>query len=197
MDYEWGVPIKGKGRSKDNKLFELISLEGAQAGLSWDIILKKREAYRRAFEGFDILRVSSYGPRRVADLLSSPTEGTEAIVKNRAKVQSVVGNAKVCIEVAEEFGSLSNYLWSFVGGRPQENHWRRMEDIPAETEEARAMSRDMKRRGFSFVGPTVCYSLMQSVGMVNDHVAGSPQWLRVREIVARRFGAAAGRPPAA
>jgi len=188
MDYEWGVPIKGRGRGRDNKLFEVLCLEGAQAGLSWDTILKKREAYHRAFDGFDIATVAGYGPRRITALVNSPGEGSGVIVKNRAKIQSVVNNAKACLAVAEEFGSLSDYLWSFVGGRPKENRWRQREDIPAETEDARVMSRDMKRRGFSFVGPTVCYSFMQSVGMVNDHVLGTPQWRRVQAIVTRRFG---------
>eukprot|EP00415_Alexandrium_ostenfeldii_P000624 UN0624 len=191
MDYEWGVPIEGRGRSQDNKLFEVLSLEGAQAGLSWDTILKKREAYRRAFDGFDIQKVARYGPGKVTALLNSSAQGAESIVKNRAKIVSVLSNAKECLKVAEEFGSLSDYVWSFVGGRPRQNRWKQRQDIPNDTEDARLMSRDMKRRGFSFVGPTVCYSFMQSVGMVNDHVAGTAQWQRVHGIVERRFGASA------
>lgn len=187
MDKEWGVPIYAAGCRCDNKLFEMISLEGAQAGLSWDTILKKRQAYRRDFEGFDIAKVADFGPTRVKALLASPGEGAEVIVRNRAKIESVVRNARLCLEVAKEHGSLCKFLWSFVGGRPIENCWQQKSDIPADTEAARKMSKELKRLGFGFVGPKVCYSFMQSVGMVNDHPAGTPQWHRVRQIVAKRF----------
>mmetsp|Transcript_89705 Transcript_89705/g.159406 ORF Transcript_89705/g.159406 Transcript_89705/m.159406 type:complete len:256 (-) Transcript_89705:18-785(-) len=188
MDKEWGVPVHGPGRSCDRKLFEMLSLEGAQAGLSWDTILRKREAYRRAFDGFDIATVAAYTPKKVAELVKSKGEGSEVIVKNRAKIESVVRNAKLCLEAADEYGSLCKFLWSFVGGRPKVNRWRRKEDLPIDTSEARAMSKEMKRRGFGFVGPTICYSLMQSVGMVNDHPVSTPQWQRVNDIVVKRFG---------
>jgi DNA-3-methyladenine glycosylase I len=159
-DEEWGVPSHD-----DQHLFELLVLEGAQAGLSWSTILNKRDDYRRAFEGFDVERVARFTPRRIERLLQDP-----GIVRNRAKVEAAVANAKASLEVVEESGSLDAYLWSFVGGRPIRNKWRALGDIPAETAESRAMSKELKGRGFRFVGPTICYAFMQSVGMVNDHV---------------------------
>eukprot|EP00933_Yihiella_yeosuensis_P064723 TRINITY_DN68225_c0_g1_i1.p1 TRINITY_DN68225_c0_g1~~TRINITY_DN68225_c0_g1_i1.p1 ORF type:complete len:244 (-),score=41.50 TRINITY_DN68225_c0_g1_i1:431-1162(-) len=188
MDKEWGVPIYGPGRSVDDKLFEMISLEGAQAGLSWDCILRKRDAYRKAFNGFKIAKVANFNKQKVDALVNSPGEGSDVIVRNRSKIESVVQNARLCLQVAKEHGSLCKYIWSFVNGRPQENRWRCKADLPAETEEARVMSKDMKRRGFGYVGPTVCYALMQSIGMVNDHPVGTPQWRRVSDFVKRRFG---------
>ncbi|CAE7713138.1 guaA [Symbiodinium sp. CCMP2456] len=192
MDKEWGVPIYGPGRSRDNKLFELLTLEGAQAGLSWDTILRKREAYRRCFDGFDIATVAAYTPAKVKALLNSPGEGSEVIVKNRAKIESTVRNAKLCQEAAAEYGSFGKFMWSFVGGRPKVNRWKSKKAIPDITPEAVTMSKELKRRGFVFVGPTVCYALMQSTGMVNDHPVSSWQWRRVNEIVTRRFGKSKG-----
>jgi DNA-3-methyladenine glycosylase I len=165
-DEEWGVPSHD-----DVHLFEMLTLEGAQAGLSWSTILNKREGYRRAFAGFDAAKVARFTTTRMERLLEDP-----GIVRNRLKVESTVINAARVLEVRKEFGSLDAYLWSFVGGRPKVNRWERMSDLPAETEESRAMSRDLKRRGFRFVGPTVCYAFMQAVGLVNDHEVGCFRW---------------------
>jgi DNA-3-methyladenine glycosylase I len=154
-DEEWGTP------SHDERhLFELLVLEGAQAGLSWVTILRKREAYRRAFAGFDPEQVARFGPRDVERLL-----GDAGIVRNRLKIESAVQNAKATLES----GGLDELLWSFVGGAPIVNRWRRLAEIPAETQESRAMSKELRRRGFRFVGPTICYALMQAAGLVNDH----------------------------
>jgi DNA-3-methyladenine glycosylase I len=161
-DEEWGVPSRDEAH-----LFEMLSLEGAQAGLSWRTILAKREGYRRAFAGFDAARVARFDERRIERLLHDPS-----IVRNRAKVTSVVNNAARIREVRRELGSFTEHLWSFVGGEPIVNRWRSLGQLPAETTESRAMSKDLKRRGFRFVGPTVCYSLMQAIGMVNDHIVG-------------------------
>ncbi len=159
-DEEWGVP------SHDERhLFEMLVLEGAQSGLSWSTILRKREGYRRAFSGFDHRKVARFDGGRVERLLQDP-----GIVRNRAKVEFAVENARRVMEVRKEFGTLDAYLWQFVDGRPIRNRWRSLRQLPAETAESRAMSKDMKARGFRFVGPTVCYAFMQSVGMVNDHV---------------------------
>jgi DNA-3-methyladenine glycosylase I len=160
-DEEWGVPSHD-----DRHLFEMLVLEGAQAGLSWSTILRKREGYRRAFAGFDAERVARFSARDMERLLGDP-----GIVRNRLKVESAVANAKALLAVREELGSLDSYLWTFVGGRPRRNRFRALSDIPAETDESRAMSRDLKRRGFRFVGPTICYAFMQATGMVLDHVA--------------------------
>jgi DNA-3-methyladenine glycosylase I len=159
-DEEWGVPSHD-----DRHLFELLSLEGAQAGLSWSTILRKREGYRKAFAGFDLAEVVRFDGRAIDRLLSDP-----GIVRNRRKIESVVANAKAAAAAGEEFGSLDAYLWQFVGGRPKTNRWRTLQKIPSETPESRAMSKDLKRRGFRFVGPTVCYAFMQAAGLVNDHV---------------------------
>jgi len=158
-DTEWGVPLHD-----DRALFELLTLEGAQAGLSWSTVLNRRGSYRRAFAGFDIEAVAAFAPNDEARLLADP-----GIIRNRAKVASAVGNARAALAVAAEFGSLDGYLWSFVDGRPIQNTWRAMTEIPAETDASRIMSRDLRRRGFSFVGPTICYAFMQSAGLVNDH----------------------------
>ncbi len=158
-DEEWGVPSHD-----DRQLFELIVLEGAQAGLSWSTILRKREGYRNAFAGFDPERVARFDTRDVERLLAD-----SGIVRNRLKVESAVANARATLAVREELGSLDAYLWSFVGGRPIVNGWRELGDVPAETDASWAMSRELKRRGFRFVGPTVCYSFMQATGLVNDH----------------------------
>jgi DNA-3-methyladenine glycosylase I len=159
-DEEWGVPVRD-----DRHLFEMLVLEGAQAGLSWSTILRKREGYRRAFEGFDPEKIARSTSSKIERLLQDP-----GIVRNRLKVESAVANARAVLDVQQEVGSLSDYLWEFVDGRPIVNAWRSLDEIPSETAESRAMSKDMKRRGFRFVGPTVCYAFMQACGLVNDHV---------------------------
>jgi DNA-3-methyladenine glycosylase I len=158
-DKEWGVVS-----TDDRHLFEMLILEGAQAGLSWSTILKKRDAYRRAYHGFDPQRVARYTKRSVERLL-----GDAGIVRNRLKVEASIQNARAFLKVQEEFGSFSGFAWAFVGGEPVVNHWRTLRDIPAETLESQEMSKALKKRGFKFVGPTICYAFMQSVGMVNDH----------------------------
>jgi DNA-3-methyladenine glycosylase I len=158
-DREWGTPVHD-----DRTLFEFLILEGAQAGLSWETILRKREAYRSAFAGFDPARVARFRQERVARLLQNA-----GIVRNRLKIASAVGNAKLFLEVQREFGSFDTYAWSFVGGRPRINQWRSHNDIPARTSESDALSRDLSKRGFKFVGSTICYAFMQAVGMVDDH----------------------------
>jgi DNA-3-methyladenine glycosylase I len=158
-DEEWGVPSHD-----DTHLFELLVLEGAQAGLSWSTILRKREGYRKAFAGFDAEQVARFKKRDVERLLGDP-----GIVRNRLKVESAVDNAKRVLEVREELGSLDAYLWSFVEGEPLVGSWRSVRELPAETDESKAMSKDLKRRGFRFVGPTICYAFMQAVGIVDDH----------------------------
>lgn len=158
-DHEWGVPARDP-----RHLFEMLVLEGAQAGLSWITILKKREGYRRLFDGFDVERVAAYDEERVAELLQDP-----AIVRNRLKVESAVANARAILALRDQGLALDTYLWSFVDGQPRQNRWPTLAEVPASTPESVAMSRDLKRRGFRFVGPTVCYALMQAVGMVNDH----------------------------
>ncbi len=160
-DTEWGVPLHD-----DRALFELLTLEGAQAGLAWITILRKREGYRRAFGGFDPGRVAAYGDADEARLLADP-----GIVRNRAKVASAIGNARAWLRLAEE-RSPTEHLWSFVGGEPVVNRWNALSDIPAETDASRALSRDLRARGFRFVGPTIVYAFMQSAGLVNDHVIG-------------------------
>ncbi|HMG26863.1 MAG TPA: DNA-3-methyladenine glycosylase I [Acidimicrobiia bacterium] len=158
-DLEWGVPSHD-----DRHLFEMLTLEGAQAGLSWATILGKRGGYRRAFADFDAARVARFDRRRVQRLLRDPD-----IVRNRLKVESTVNNARRVREVEKELGSFAGYLWQFVDGAPIVGRWRSIGEVPAETAESKAMSKDLKRRGFRFVGPTVCYAFMQAVGMVNDH----------------------------
>jgi len=164
-DKEWGVPVHD-----DRKLFEFLILEGAQAGLSWTTILKKRENYRKAFDGFSAEKIVRYGARDVKRLLSDA-----GIVRNRLKIAATIQNAKAFLAVRKEFGSFDAYLWSFVGGKPKQNRWRRMAQVPARTTESDAMSRDLVRRGFKFVGSTICYALMQATGMVNDHLVTCPR----------------------
>ncbi len=159
-DTEWGVPSRD-----DRHLFEMLILEGAQAGLSWSTILRKREAYRKAFAGFDPAKVARFDARRRAALMRDP-----GIVRNRLKIDSTVTNARQVLAVQEEHGSLTEYLWQFVGGRPIVNRWSTRDRVPAETAESRAMSKALLQRGFGFVGPTICYAFMQATGMVNDHV---------------------------
>ncbi len=159
-DSEWGVPVHD-----DRLLFEFLILEGAQAGLSWETILRKRPAYRTAFDNFEIRAVARYGPRKVEQLLADA-----GIVRNRLKVAAAIASARAALAAQKEFGSLDAYLWSLTGGRPRTNRWRSLAQVPARTPEAEAMSRELIRRGFRFVGPTICYAFMQAVGMVNDHL---------------------------
>jgi len=158
-DREWGAPVH-----TDRLLFEFLVLEGAQAGLSWDTVLRKRARYRRVFHRFDPTRVARYGARDVRRLLADP-----GIIRNRAKIRSAIGNARQVLAIKKEFGSFARYLWGFVGGKPIRHRVRALADIPATTREAEVLSRDLRRRGFAFVGPTICYAFMQAVGMVNDH----------------------------
>ncbi len=160
-DTEWGVPLYD-----DQQLFELLILEGAQAGLSWITILRKRENYRAALDGFDPRRIAAYDENRIAVLLNNP-----GIVRNRLKVNSAVINARQYLEVQEEFGGFASFLWQFVEGEPRQNAWRNSSEVPSSTGESDAMSRELKKRGFKFVGTTICYALMQATGMVNDHVS--------------------------
>jgi DNA-3-methyladenine glycosylase I len=175
-DEEWGLPSHD-----DRHLFELLVLEGAQAGLSWRTILRKREGYRRAFAGFDPERVARFDRRRVDRLLRDP-----AIVRNRAKVESTVSNARAALAVRNEAGSLDAYLWSFVDGHPIRNRWRSLTEIPAESDPSRAMSKELKRRGFRFVGPTICYAFMQAAGLVNDHEFTCFRWREVDRAADRK-----------
>ena len=158
-DAEWGVPVHD-----DRTLFEFLTLEGAQAGLSWETILRKRLRYREVFEGFDPARVARFTPARVAKLLRDP-----GIIRNRLKVESAVSNARALLAVAAELGSFDAYVWGFVGGRPRVNRRRSLSEVPARTAESDAFAKDLSRRGFRFVGTTICYAFMQGVGMVNDH----------------------------
>jgi DNA-3-methyladenine glycosylase I len=160
-DEEWSIPCRD-----DGKLFEMLSLEGAQAGLSWITILKRRDAYRQAFDNFDPLVVAAYDETKIASLLSD-----ERIIRNEQKIRSVVKNARAFLKVQEEYGSFATYIWRFVGGEPKINCFHAITDIPASTLESAAMSKDLKKRGFSFVGPTICYAFMQACGLVNDHTA--------------------------
>jgi len=169
-DEEWGVPVHD-----DHTLFEFLILESAQAGLSWSTILNKRENYRRAFDNFDPKQVATYDEAKVAELLSDP-----GIVRNKLKVRSAVDNARAFLAVQEEFGSFDAYIWQFVGGQPKQNAWRTLAEIPAQTAESEAMSKELKRRGFRFVGPTICYAFMQAVGLVNDHTADCFRYRELR-----------------
>ena len=159
-DREWGVPVHD-----DRTLFEFLILEGAQAGLSWDTILQKRENFRKAFDGFEVKRVARYDARRIRALMSDA-----GIVRNRLKIASAVQNAQAFLTVQREFGRFDRYLWQFVGGKPKKNAWRNSKDVPARTPESDALSRDLKKRGFNFVGSTIMYAFMQAIGMVNDHL---------------------------
>ena len=168
-DREWGVPVHD-----DRKHFEFLVLEAAQAGLSWAIVLKKREGYQRAFDGFDPEKVAHFSSSRIEKLVLNPE-----IIRNRMKIEAAVRNARAFLKVQEEFGSFDTYCWPFVGGRPKLNRWKTLRSIPATSPESNAFSKDLKRRGFSFVGPTVVYAHMQAVGMVNDHLVDC---FRYREI---------------
>lgn len=165
-DTEWGVPVHD-----DRVLFELLNLEGAQAGLSWETILKKRQSYRAAFDQWDARKISRYDADKVAALLANP-----GIVRNRLKVAATILNAQAFLAVQKECGSFGKFLWQFVGGKPIQNARQSLKDIPPRTAEAEAMSKALLKRGFKFVGPTICYALMQAVGMVNDHCVDCPRW---------------------
>ena len=172
-DREWGVP-----QHRDRKLFEMLVLEGAQAGLSWLTILRKRANYREAFARWDYEKVARFDRRKVARLMQD-----EGIVRNRAKIESTVRNARALIKIRKEFGTFNRFCWQFVDGRPRINRWRTQEQVPALTDESSAMSRVLKHRGMNFVGPTICYALMQATGMVNDHTV---ECFRYRELTGRR-----------
>ncbi len=158
-DKEWGVPVYD-----DRLLFEFLVLEGAQAGLSWITVLKKRDRYREVFDNFEVQKIVRYDERKIEVLL-----GDSGIIKNKRKIRSVLTNAKAFVEIQREFGSFARFIWDFTGGRPIQNRWKTFAEIPAKTEVSEAMSKALKKRGFSFVGPTICYAFMQAVGMVNDH----------------------------
>jgi DNA-3-methyladenine glycosylase I len=168
-DTEWGVPVHD-----DRLLFEFLILEGAQAGLSWETILKKRGHYRKAYDDFDAVKIARYTQKKVDKLLSDP-----GIVRNRLKVAASIANAKAFLAVQKEFGSFDAYIWQFVGGKPIKNKRKSMKDLPARTPESDAMSKDLKKRGFKFIGSTICYAFMQAVGMVNDHEVGCFRYNRV------------------
>ncbi len=161
-DKEWGVPVHD-----DGLLFEFVVLEGAQAGLSWDTILRKRERFREVFDGFDPDRVARYDKRKIQSLLKDP-----GIIRNRMKIEAAIANARAFLKVQEEFGSFDSYIWRFVGGRPRQNAWKTTKQVPVATRESDAMGKDLKQRGFRFVGSTICYAHMQATGMVNDHLVG-------------------------
>lgn len=169
-DEEWGAPLHDERR-----LFEMLILEGAQAGLSWITILRKREAFRKAFDNFVPEKVARYNEAKVAKLMANAD-----IIRNHSKINAAIGNAQAFLKVREEFGSFDKYIWGFVGGKPIVNRWKKGGTIPAETAESQAMSKDLKKRGFRFVGPTICYAYMQATGMVNDHLVDC---FRYREIV--------------
>ncbi len=159
-DEEWGVPVHD-----DRKHFEFVVLESAQAGLSWITILKRRENYREAFDNFDPEKVAKYDDKKIEELLKN-----KGIIRNRKKVEAAVANAKAFLKIQEEFGSFDNYIWQFVGGNTIKNSWKTLEELPAKTVESEALSKDLKKRGFKFIGPTICYSHMQAAGLVNDHL---------------------------
>jgi DNA-3-methyladenine glycosylase I len=161
-DLEWGVPVHD-----DRTLFEFLILEGAQAGLSWETVLKKRNSYREAFANFNPALVARYGPKKVASLLTNP-----GIIRNRLKVEAAIQNGRAFLAVQEEFGTFDRYIWSFVAGKPKQNAWKSMKKLPVKSPESEAMSKDLRSRGFKFVGSTICYAFMQAVGMVNDHLVG-------------------------
>jgi len=169
-DREWGVPVHDDARH-----FEFLVLEGAQAGLSWSIVLRKRDGFRRAFSGFDPEKVARYTRARIQKLVADP-----AIIRNRMKIEAAVTNARAFLTVQQEFGSFDSYCWKFVDGRPRVNRWKSMKDIPASSAESDAFSKDLKRRGFRFVGSTIIYAHMQAVGMVNDHVLGCFRYRELR-----------------
>lgn len=171
-DEEWGVPVHD-----DRHLFEMLLLEGAQAGLNWLTILKKRENYRKAFHGFDPEKIAAYSQRDIQRLLKDP-----GIVRNRLKIASAIKNARGVLDIIQQFGSLSSFLWRYVNNSPRQNAWRSLSELPARTKQSDMMSSDLKKRGFSFIGSTICYAFMQSVGMVNDHIVGCFRYAEVKEM---------------
>lgn len=171
-DLEWGVPVHD-----DIEHFELIILEGAQAGLSWRTILQRRENYRKAFQGFNPATVAGYTPEKLQDI-----KANSGIIRNQLKIESAVRNAKAFLKVQEEFGSFDNYIWRFVNHKPITNHYTSFTDVPAKTEISEAMSKDLKKRGFNFVGPTICYAYMQTAGMVNDHLTTCFRWKEINDL---------------
>lgn len=171
-DKEWGVPVHD-----DTRLFEFLVLEGFQAGLSWEIVLKKREHFRKAFSGFDAVKIAVYDERKIQELLSNP-----GIIRNRKKIEAAIQNARAFLETKQEFGSYAVYMWQFVGGKPKQNSWRVLNEIPAQTQESETMSKDLLKRGFKFVGPTICYAFMQAVGMVNDHVISCSRYKEISSL---------------
>ena len=170
-DEEWGVPLHD-----DRRLFELLILEGAQAGLSWDTVLKKRPRYREVFDGFDVVKVARYDKKKVRELLRDA-----GIIRNKLKIAATISNAQAFLKTQEEFGSFDKYIWQFVGGKPKQNAWKTHKRLPAKTVESDAMSKDLQKRGFRFVGSTICYAFMQATGMVNDHLV---QCFRYEELQA-------------
>jgi len=171
-DNEWGVPAHN-----DRKLFEILILEGMQAGLSWSLILKKRAGYIQAFDGFDANKIARYDDRKIQELLANPE-----IVRNRLKIQATIQNARALLQVQSDAGSFDVFLWQFVDGQPLQNAWRTLQEVPAKTRESDAMSKELKRRGFTFVGSTICYAFMQAVGMVNDHIVECFRWQEVKAL---------------
>lgn len=171
-DNEWGIPVHD-----DRELFEMLMLEGAQAGLSWITVLKKREGYRKAFDNFDAKKVAKYTDKKLEKLRENPN-----IIRNKLKIASARTNAKIFLEVQKEFGSFDKYIWQFVGGKPIKNKFEKRSDVPAMTLESDAMSKDLKKRGFKFVGSTICYAFMQACGMVNDHIVECHKWKAVNKM---------------
>lgn len=168
-DLEWGIPVHD-----DQKLFEMLTLEGAQAGLSWITILRKRENYRKAFDNFDANKISLYNENKFQDLMNNA-----GIIRNKLKIRSAISNAKLFLDIKKEYGSFDKFIWGFVNHEPIMNSWKKLSEIPAQTPESEVLSKDLKKRGFKFVGPTICYALMQSIGMVNDHTTNC---FRYREL---------------
>ena len=171
-DNEWGVPVHD-----DRKLFEFLILEGAQAGLSWETVLMKRENYRKAFSNFDPAKISRYGDKKIEALL-----GNKGIIRNRLKITSAINNAKRFLEVRKEFGTFDTYIWQFVDGKPITNRYKSIRELPATTKVSDAMSKDLKKRGFKFVGPTICYAHMQATGMVNDHIVDCFRYKEIKAL---------------
>jgi DNA-3-methyladenine glycosylase I len=170
-DTEWGVPVHDEGR-----LFEMLILEGAQAGLSWLTVLKRRDGYRAAYDGFDPARIARWGQDKIESLLKDP-----GIIRNRLKVEAAQTNARAFLQIVKEFGNFDAFIWSFVGGKPIQNSWKNIKEIPATTPESDTMSKELKKRGFKFVGPTICYAFMQAVGMVNDHTVDCYRYKPLRK----------------
>ena len=170
-DKEWGVPIHG-----DRLLFEFLILEGAQAGLSWNTILQKREAFRKAYDRFNPTIIAQYNQRKIQQLLANA-----GIIRNRFKISSAIQNAGAFLEIQKEYGTFDSYIWQFVGGNPIQNRWKHLKDLPTNTQESDTMSKDLKGRGFTFVGTTICYAFMQATGMVNDHLSQCVRWTKVQK----------------